>query len=192
MKADTFAGRMSEMRDSPWLSSEDLEDPDGGGYIEAEMTISGVLEIRDAQFKGGRTKAKGHAIKFQGNERMLYLNGVNREKLKEMFGRTAPDMVGKSIVLYVDPRVKLMGKVVPGIRIKASEKAPKKAPPKPVELSPEDASLVAEYKAEIELAADMKTLTGMGDLLREKSKAVQDSLRPVYKAKHAELKEPEA
>ena len=131
MKTDRFAGRLSEMRDSPWLASEDLEHESGEGYIELVATIAAVLEIRDAQFKGGRTKAKGYALTFREFERMLYLNGVNRETLKEMFGRKASDLVGNTIVLYVNPRVKLAGKLVPGIRIKAHD-----GPTKPA-LTPE-------------------------------------------------------
>ena len=127
MDEKPFSGRVAEMRDSPWLSSEDLEDPAGNGYIEAHVTIEKVLEITDAQFKGGRSKKRGFALQFAGKSRMLYLNGVNRETLKEMFGRRASDFVGKSIVLYVKPDVSLMGQKVPGIRIKA---VPKKEPSK--------------------------------------------------------------
>jgi len=118
MEEKQYSGPVSAMRDSPWLASEDLEDPAGNGYREAVVTIETVMEIKDAQFKGGRSKPKGYALKFEGKERMLYLNGVNRETLKEMFGRRAADWIGQKIKLYVKPDVQLMGKKVPGIRVK--------------------------------------------------------------------------
>jgi len=180
METDTFAGRMSEMRDSPWLASEDLENPDGPGYIETVLTVATVMEIRDAQFKGGRTKAKGYALKFREIERMLYLNGVNREKLKEMFGRKASDVVGQAITLYVNPRVKMAGKTVPGIRVKD---APEKT------ISPADQKAIADTKVQIAEAADVATLKGIGGLIGKKSSAVKEAVRVTYEKRLAELKE---
>jgi hypothetical protein len=126
MTEHEYTGPISTMRDSPWLSSEDLEDPSGTGWNTEIVTIEGVMEIRNAQFKGGRSKAKCYAVQFVGKPRMLVLNGVTRETLKEMFGRTVPDWIGKHILLYVKPDVRLAGKTVPGIRIKpAPEPQPK-------------------------------------------------------------------
>jgi hypothetical protein len=120
-----YKGAVSAMRESPWLASEDLENPRGPGYIEAVVTIERVMEVHDAQFKGGRRKDKCYAVQFVGKSRMLVLNGVNRETLKEMFGRTAPGWIGKQVTLYVKPDVLLMGKKVPGIRIKPAPAKPK-------------------------------------------------------------------
>ena len=113
-----YKGPVSAMREPPWLSSEDLENPTGQGWIEAVVTIERVMEVTDAQFKQGRTKKKCYAIQFSGKSRMLVLNGVNRETLKEMFGRTAAEWIGKRIKLYVKPDVRLGKLTVPGIRIK--------------------------------------------------------------------------
>ena len=180
MESDSFAGRMSEMRDSPWLASEDLEDPNGTGYIETTMTIAAVLEVRDAQFKGGRTKAKGYAIQFREIDRMLYLNGVNREKLKEMFGRKAGALVGKTIVLYVNPRVKLMGNIKPGIRIKSHDV------PTP---TPDELAYIDDTKALIAEAAKMEDLTSIGLILKAKSPAIQAAVRETWAARQAKLKQ---
>lgn len=122
MNESEYSGPVAAMRDSPWLASEDLEMPDGKGYRDAVVTIDTVLEVRDVQFKGGRKKAKGYALQFHGKERRLFLNGVNRETLKEMFGRRATDWIGKAITLYVKPDVMLAGKKVPGIRVKPAPK----------------------------------------------------------------------
>ena len=124
MEDKDYKGAASTMRDSPWLSSEDLENPNGNDYLQVVVTIKSVKEIADAQFKGGRTKKKCYALEFEGKERWLVLNGVNRETCKEMFGRKAADWIGKRLTLYVKTDVLLMGKKVPGIRIKpAPEKS---------------------------------------------------------------------
>jgi len=129
MTEHEYTGPISTMRDSPWLSSEDLEDPKGSGWIQEVVTIEGVMEIHNAQFKGGRSKKKCYAVQFVGKTRMLVLNGVNRETLKEMFGRTTPDWIGRQVLLYVKPDVMLAGKKVPGIRIKP---APEQRKPDPI------------------------------------------------------------
>ena len=119
-----YQGPVSAMRESPWLSSEDLEDPNCKGWREVVVTISGVKEIVDAQFKGGRTKAKCYALVFAGKDRWLVLNGVNRETCKELFGRRAADWIGKQITLYVKPDVRLGKQTGPGIRIKPAPEKP--------------------------------------------------------------------
>ena len=179
METDAFAGRMSEMRDSPWLASEDLENTHGDGYIEVVLTISSVLEIRDAEFKGGRKKKKGYAIAFQEIERMLYLNGVNRETLKEMFGKTAPEVVGNKITLYVNPHVRLGKEIKAGIRIKHYE-SPK--------LSAADQAYIEDAKKQIAESPSMEVLDAIGLALKEQAKPIQDAVRGAYKARKAELK----
>ena len=188
MESDTFDGRLSEMRDSPWLASEDLENPDGDGWVEAVVTIVAVMEIRNAQFKGGRTKKKGFALKFAEYERMLFLNGVNRETLRELHGRKSADQIGKTIVLYVNPRVPLAGKMVPGIRIKPHDARTASKPPKQKPaLAPDEQVYVTTATEELKAAASMEELKAYGEILRGKSKAIQDALRPVYAARKKEL-----
>jgi hypothetical protein len=128
MTEHKYTGPIATMRDSPWLASEDFENPKGSGWLPEVVTIEGVMEIHNAQFKGGRSKKKCYAVQFVEKDRMLVLNGVNRETLKEMFGRTTPEWIGKQVLLYVKPDVILAGKKVPGIRIKA---APEQETPKP-------------------------------------------------------------
>jgi hypothetical protein len=177
MESDTFDGRMSEMRDSPWLASEDLENPDGDGWIEAVVTIVAVMEIRNAQFKGGRTKKKGFALKFREYERMLFLNGVNRETLRELHGRKAADQIGKTIVLYVNPKVPLAGKMVPGIRIKHHEPQAGRQPAKQPALTPEEQEFVETAREEIKKAQSQEELNAYITILNSKSSAVKAALR---------------
>jgi hypothetical protein len=183
MTEQEYTGPIATMRDSPWLSSEDLEDPKGSGWIQEVVTIEGVMEIHNAQFKGGRSKKKCYAVQFVGKARMLVLNGVNRETLKEMFGRTTPDWIGQRVLLYVKPDVPLGGKRVPGIRIKpapahASEPAP---------LTAEDEAYIAELKGEIAGAESMETLKAIGFILKSKPAAVKDAVRATYAKRQAEL-----
>jgi hypothetical protein len=176
MDSERFNGRLAEMRDSPWLASEDLEDPNGDGYLESAATIEAVLKIRKAQFKGGRTK-NGFAVKFTQFERMLFLNGINRDTLKRLCGRKSEDLIGKTVVLYVDPNVKLAGKIVAGIRVKEHDAA----------LTPEQEAFVAEATREIQEADTSEILRVYGELLKNKPKGVQDALRPLYAKRKHEL-----
>ena len=181
MDEKQFSGKVSEMRDSPWLASEDLEDANSSGYVEATVTIDRVMEITDAQFKGGRSKKKCYAIQFVGKARMLVLNGVNRETLKEMWGRKATDWIGKQIVLYVKPDVLLMGKKVPGIRIRPAVEPVGRA------ADPEDEAFIAECLGEIERAGSVEILKAIGFAVKTKPKAVQEAVRPAYVARQKQL-----
>jgi len=180
-----FKGSVSAMRESPWLASEDLENPSGDGWIEGVVTIERVMEVTDAQFKGGRSKKKCFAVQFVGKARMLVLNGVNRETLKEMFGRTAPQWIGKQITLYVKPDVMLAGKKVPGIRIKPAPAHASEPAPEP--LTPEDEACIAEIIAEIEDAGSLMDLESIKAKLIEKPAAVKDAVRPLYMTRQADL-----
>ncbi len=180
MDTNSFSGRLSDMRESPWLASEDLERPDSPGYIELTATIKAVMEIRNATFAGGRTKPKGYALEFAEFTRMLYLNATNRVTLKELHGRTAPEVVGKRITLYVNPKVKLAGKLVPGIRIKAAATV---AP----SLTAEQREFVAEATKKFESAETPELLEGYGATLKEQPEAVRAALKPIYAKRKQEL-----
>ena len=108
-----FDGRCAVMRKSPWLASEDI---DGLGDVPA--TISHVFRYDNVEFEAGRKEKAVFAIAFDGKDRQLVLNGVNRRTLRDAFGATVSDWKGKKIKLYVDNKVRMMGKQTKGIRIK--------------------------------------------------------------------------
>lgn len=108
-----FEGTAPEMRESEWLASEDIED---AGDVTVE--IEAVIKRTDVSFEAGRKKPVVYSLKFKGKTRELVLNGTNRRRMVEHFGKRAVDWKGQKITLYVDPNVKFAGKTVKGIRIR--------------------------------------------------------------------------
>jgi len=113
MTTEQFTGSAGEMRDSPWLASEDL-----AGRTDVEVVIAEVLRHRNVAFDTGRTKPVVYSLRFERKKRQLVLNGCNRRALQAMFGPNTQDWIGMKISLFVDPNVKLAGKIVSGIRIR--------------------------------------------------------------------------
>lgn len=110
---EEFEGTSGEMRDSPWLASEDIE-----GKGDVPVTIEKVFRHRNVEFEGGRKKAIVYALQFERCQRQLVLNGTNRKQINSMFGNKVTDWIGKTIKLYVDPNVRLGSEVTKGIRIR--------------------------------------------------------------------------
>lgn len=99
---------------SPWLASEDIGDKQPRVVIETVEIFSNV------EFDQGRVEASLGALKFAGKEKRMVLNSTNRKALVNLYGMNTGDWVGKPVVLFVDFNVKMMGKKVTGIRIKAA------------------------------------------------------------------------
>lgn len=108
-------------KDSPWLASEDIASK------EVRVTIEDVERYKNVEFDQGRIEAKVGALKFAKAEKRMVLNSVNRKTLVRLFGMDTANWRGKDVLLYVDPDVRMMGKVVNGIRIK--EAPPRKDQP---------------------------------------------------------------
>jgi len=113
-KSEVFEGHSSEMKgNSPWLASEDLL-----GRGDVAVTIKACHRHRDVEFEAGRKVPTVYSLEFEGKQKQLVLNAVNRKTLVRKHGANVKDWVGKDIVLYIDQNVKLMGKTVNGVRIK--------------------------------------------------------------------------
>jgi hypothetical protein len=108
-----FEGRSGEMRDSPWLASEDIL-----GLGDVKVTIEKVERHNNIEFEGGRKKPVVFSITFKGKNRRLVLNGTNRKTLVEKFGNDVRSWKGKEVVLYVQPGIKVGKEMKNGIRIK--------------------------------------------------------------------------
>jgi hypothetical protein len=100
-------------KDSPWLASEDIL-----GLGDVKVTIENVFRHVDVEFEAGRKEKTVYSIKFKGSPKQLVVNSTNRKALVAKFGVNVKDWVGKQVLLYVDPTVRLMGKIVNGVRIK--------------------------------------------------------------------------
>lgn len=113
-QSQVFEGRSAEMKkDSPWLASEDLI-----GLGDVKVLIDSVHRHVDVEFDAGRKEKVVYSIKFKGKSKHLILNSTNRKTLVAKFGVNVKDWAGKEVTLYVDPNVRMMGKTVPGLRIK--------------------------------------------------------------------------
>ena len=113
-KSQVFEGRSAEMKkDSPWLASEDLI-----GLGDVKVVIESVFRHADVEFDAGRKEKVVYSVKFKGKSKQLVLNSTNRKTLVGKFGVNVKDWADKEVILYVDPNVRMMGKVVPGVRIK--------------------------------------------------------------------------
>ena len=113
-KSQVFEGRSAEMKkDTPWLASEDLI-----GLGDVKVVIESVFRHVDVEFDAGRKEKTVYSVKFKGKAKQLVLNSTNRKTLVSKFGVNVKDWAEKEVILYVDPNVRMMGKVVPGVRIK--------------------------------------------------------------------------
>lgn len=116
MTSEEFEGYTSEMRESPWLASEDIL-----GFSELPVTIESVHRHKNVQFDQGRKKDVVYAVKFAGTTKQLVLNATNRKTLVRMFGSNVKRWKEQKVSLYVDTKVKFAGKLTNGIRIKEAK-----------------------------------------------------------------------
>jgi hypothetical protein len=124
---DTDEGELmpktSEMRESKFLKQSDV----GAGML---MTVSGCEKHNVAQ-EGVEPELKW-CLLFEESDKPLVLNSTNIQLAERIFDSDNTDnWIGKKIVLYVDPNVSYGGKVVGGIRVRASRKHAKPVPPPP-------------------------------------------------------------
>jgi hypothetical protein len=113
MASTEFDGRASEMRDSPWLASEDLD-----GVGEVKLTIRKVHKHTDVEFEAGRKKPVVYALEFEKAKRQLALNGTNRRWLAAKYGNNVQGWIGKEITLHVVNGIKVGRELKRGLRIK--------------------------------------------------------------------------
>lgn len=99
---------------SPWLAAEDI------GEREVKVTIETAEIFSAVEFDQGRTEQNVGALKFVGKEKRMVLNSTNRKALVNLYGMSTADWQGKPVVLFVDFNVRMMGKKVAGLRIKAA------------------------------------------------------------------------
>lgn len=113
-----FTGFANAMRQSPWLSCEDISAAGGRATVVIERTN----EHEDIKMEEGRVLPKCYSVKFVGKDRELILNATNRRALVSAFGLRVKDWVGKTIILYVQDGVRSpKGGKTSGIRISIPE-----------------------------------------------------------------------
>lgn len=112
-QGEVFEGRSSEMKESPWLASEDLMD-----VGDVTVKIVACHRYRDVEFDKGRKESTVYTLQFEGKTKQLVLNNTNRKTLVAKYGTNVKEWADKEVVLYVDKNVRFAGKRVCGIRIK--------------------------------------------------------------------------
>lgn len=98
-RGQVYEGPASEMKDSDWLSVEDMQ---ASGREHIDMTIERVLEHQNVEFEMGRKKARCFSIAFKGAGKQLLINATNRKRLVRMFGGNTKDWLGKRVRLHLE------------------------------------------------------------------------------------------
>jgi len=113
--------RTNEMIPSRFLKKGDI----GVGIL---LTVKNVEQVT---FKEDTAEAESKwVIHFDETEKGLSLNKTNIQMLEVVCGSDDTDnWVGKQVVLYWDPTVDFMGKIVGGIRIRAPKSKEEQALP---------------------------------------------------------------
>ena len=117
LKQQPFDGRAGEMRDSPWLASEDLE-----GLESIDLTVKEVFKSNNVEFEGGRSKEEVYSLQFTNAKRQLVLNGTNRKMMIKLFGADVKNWKGQTVNIYVAHNIKVGRDVKSGLRLRASAK----------------------------------------------------------------------
>lgn len=118
MKSTPYTGKVSGMKTSPWLASEDLL-----GVGPVKVKITGVIQNNDVEMDGGRKEACLFSLAFNGIPKQMILNATNRRTLSAAFGADTKQWLEQSVELYVQDGIRKPGKgggTTTGLRIRAT------------------------------------------------------------------------
>lgn len=116
---EQFNGSAAQMRDSPWMATEDIIG--AGGSIE--LTIDQVIKYHNVEFQGGRKKPVVYAIRFDKAKREQIVNATRKRALIDLFGPKVADWHGKRVCVYAGTQ-QMAGKTVPAMFIRAASEQP--------------------------------------------------------------------
>ena len=117
MNSTPYTGKVSGMKTSPWLASEDLL-----GVGPVKVKVAAVVENTDVEMEGGRKEARLFSLAFGGIPKQMILNATNRRALSAAFGADTKQWIGQEIELYVQDGIRKPGKgggTTTGLRISA-------------------------------------------------------------------------
>ena len=116
MKTTEYKGKVSGMKTSPWLASEDLL-----GISPQQVVIAGVYQHEDVPMDGGRKEKLLFAIAFEKIQKQMILNATNRKSLSRQFGADTKNWIGKQVTLTVQDGIRKpggrAGETTTGLRI---------------------------------------------------------------------------
>jgi hypothetical protein len=117
MKTTPYTGKVSGMKTSPWLGSEDLL-----GIGSATVEIETVWQNEDVAMDAGRVEKELFSLAFKSIPKQMILNATNRRTLSAAFGADVKNWTGKTIEIYVQDGIRKPGKgggTTTGLRIAA-------------------------------------------------------------------------
>ena len=171
--------------------------------INAEDAIGGPLTVTVDRVSRG-SKEQPINIHLAGYDRVYRPCKTCRRILIAIWSDDAATWRGQQMTLFCDPDIKYGGLKVGGLRISHASglkeprtflltksrghKAEVTIHPIVV-LSPSDQTYIAESTKTLTKSATLEELEGHGQILKSKSKAIQDALRPIYITRKAELKQ---
>jgi hypothetical protein len=116
MKTEQYTGKVSGMKTSPWLASEDLL-----GISPQQVIIAGVYKHEDVPMDGGRKEKLLFAVGFEKIQKQMILNATNRKALSRQFGADTKNWIGKQVTLTVQDGIRKpggrTGETTTGLRI---------------------------------------------------------------------------
>jgi hypothetical protein len=170
--------------------------------LNADDLVTGPITVTITGVKKG-DKEQPISVEIEGHQPYKPCKTCRRV-LIATFGDEPAAWIGQRMTLYCDPSVLWGGVKVGGIRIShlsglacprtfmlthSRGKRSEVTIHPLATLTDEDRKFIVEATPEIAQADSLETLKGYGEILKGKSKSVQDALRPVYKKRMEELKQ---
>lgn len=116
MESKPYTGKVSGMKTSPWLASEDLF-----GLCPIKVKIAGVFRNENVTMDGGRIEKRLFSVSFEGIGKQMILNAGNRKILSSLFGADTKKWIGGEVELTVLEGVKFGNKITTGLRFTAGK-----------------------------------------------------------------------
>lgn len=105
----------------------DLDQAYGSKFLSAadignRKVRTKIVKVRKEELRGNDgTKRVRFVLYFEGIDKGLVLNGVNKDRLVASHGKVPARWIGASVGIYVDPDVVFGGKKTGGIRLRVME-----------------------------------------------------------------------
>jgi len=180
--------------------------------LNADDLLTGPITVTVTGVRRG-DKEQPVIVDIEGHAERPFKPGKSmRRVLIAAYGDDPVKWIGKRMTLYCDPEVKFGGVKVGGIRISHLSEIPndrtfmltvtrgKKSEfivkrlndkpattPEPPALTDAEATYVADATSNIEQAESEESLKAIAFILKEKSEAVRNALRPAYDKRKKEL-----
>lgn len=118
MSSTEYTGKVSGMKTSPWMASEDLL-----GVGSVKLAIAGIFQNDDVAMDAGRIEKRLFSIAFEKTPKQMILNATNRRTLSAAFGADTKQWIGQTVEVYVEDGIRKPGKgggTTTGLRIRAT------------------------------------------------------------------------